>query len=224
MEKERFDRLVEIMAAIAGGDRAATASLYIEFGGPIAGFIRREAATFGVTLTADDLDGLVIDACLALGPLARSWDPAKGALPWTWARLRLRKLVSDQIGQHTDTFDADRHDTAANSDSESVQTASEDRDDLDALAALAGDGHPLASLLTEAFSECGIGLRNQSIVVGYQLQAEQGDPSPARTIGARHDLAPDAVRQVVARARRKLRTLAEIDARFAPLAAIPLVA
>ena len=57
-----------------------------------------------------------------------------------------------------------------------------------------------------------------------RLQASLGDPAPAVTVGRTFGLRPDAVRQVVKRTRDALGRLAADEHRFAPLAAIPLVA
>src|SRR5580700_8378754 len=106
MDEGRCSRLVVVMAALASGDRAAVATLYWEFGAQIAAALRGELRHQGVQhVSADDLDGLVIDACMELGRVAGGWDPARGALPWTWAGLRLRRLVAGFVGQHTTEFD-----------------------------------------------------------------------------------------------------------------------
>src|ERR1700694_4608950 len=91
------------MSRLAAGDRAAIFTLYAEFGAVIAGVLRRELARLGrYGVEADDLDGLVIDACLEVASLARSWDPARGAAPWTWAHRRLTRLASGYVGIHAD--------------------------------------------------------------------------------------------------------------------------
>ena len=70
------------MTAIADGDRAAQVALYSEFGGQIASTVRRELRRFSVTnVTAEDLDGLVIDSVMALAECAAAWRPERGALP-----------------------------------------------------------------------------------------------------------------------------------------------
>jgi len=66
--------------------------------------------------------------------------------------------------------------------------------------------------------------RNQRIVLSVRVQSALGDPSPAATVARDVGLQPDAVRQVVHRARRAMRRLADGDARFAPLMATSLVA
>ena len=225
MEEGRFARLAAIMAAMAGGDRAAVVALYREFGAQLASVLRAELRRQGVHfVSADDLDGLVFDTCMVLEHLAGSWDPTRGVLPWTWAKMRLRTVVSDFVGVHADEFDPDRHDRSARAESDPLLVAADDRDDLEVFAGLAHGGHELAELLAEAFTVAAIPERARRIVMSYQLQMAEHDPSPSRTVASRHDMRPDAVRQVVARTRRKLRALTDTEPRFAPLAVIPLVA
>ena len=65
--------------------------------------LRRELARLGrYQVPAEDLDGLVIDACMEVASLARSWDPDRGAAPWTWAQRRLARLASGYVGIHAD--------------------------------------------------------------------------------------------------------------------------
>ena len=225
MEEGRFSRLTVIMAAIAAGDRAGVAALYAEFGGQIGAALRAELRHQGMHhATAEDVDGLVIDTCMELGRIAGSWDPSRGTLPWTWARLRLRRLVAGFVGLHTTPFDAAVHDAERRDGGEPVQVSADRRGDAEVLTGLTGDGHLLAALLVEAFETLAVSARNRAILLAYQLQERDQDPSPARTVGAEHGLQPDAVRQVVSRTRRKLRRLAEADPRFGALAGIPLVA
>jgi hypothetical protein len=106
VEEHKHLQLVEVMARMAEGDRAAVFTLYAEFGPAIAAVMRRELARLGrYGVDADDLDGLVIDACLELARLARAWDPDRGAAPWTWAMRRLTRLASDFVGIHADPLD-----------------------------------------------------------------------------------------------------------------------
>src|SRR5438132_11248909 len=94
------------MALMAAGDQAAIFMLYGEFGAPLAGLARRELRRMGVErVDPDELDGLVMDACLALFDSAGSWDPDGGALPWNWARQKLAALASGFVGQHADSLD-----------------------------------------------------------------------------------------------------------------------
>jgi hypothetical protein len=84
VETERFERLVVVMAAMAAGDKAAVFSLYREFSGQLAAFMGRELRRLGVDHAgAEDLDGMVIDACFVLFYCGAAWKPEGGALPWT---------------------------------------------------------------------------------------------------------------------------------------------
>ena len=104
--EEREQRLRVVMAAMAAGDRGATFDLYAEFGGPIGSTMRRLLRRLGVdTVPREELDGLVIDACLELQGCAESWDPEGGAVPWVWAERRLLTVVSRWVGQHADAID-----------------------------------------------------------------------------------------------------------------------
>src|SRR3712207_6056859 len=108
---DRNKRLRDVMAALAEGDRSATFDLYAEFGGPIRSWMRRLLRRLGVDVVgAEELDGLVIDACLELQGCASSWDPDGGALPWVWAEKRLLGVASRWVGQHADSLE-DREET-----------------------------------------------------------------------------------------------------------------
>jgi hypothetical protein len=220
VESEAFKRLVEVMAAIATGDRAAPFTLYTEFGGAVANQMRSHLRSVGVgVVSANDLDGLVIDACLALGDCGRAWSPDGGALPWTWARARLRGIAVDWVGQHAAEF----VDSSAVLDARGVcEVAVDDADELEVLARLAAVDAACA-LLEEALERVA-SERDRKVVLELRVQADAGDPSPAHTVGPRHGLSPDATRQVASRVCRRLRQLAATDAHFAPLTRTSLVA
>lgn len=231
-----FTRVVAIMAAMAGGDRAAVFALYEEFGGTIAGVVRREARRQGIELSARDLDELVIDACFVLLDCAGGWSADGGALPWTWAFARLRTLVASRVGVHADSLDALGRDGAPFEPAGdwagaplrdagvpgNAAGASADPEELPLLEALAS-WHGGSALLREA-----LGLvaseRDRRLVLEVRVQADLGDPAPAKTVAAEHGLRADAVRQAVKRTLDRLRALAATEPRFAPLAAIPLLA
>lgn len=208
------------MAAMAAGDRAAVFTLAAEFGGQIAAVLRRHLRDFGVdTVPADDLGGLVTDACLELRACASSWRPDGGALPWTWAERRLRVLVSGFVSVHADRIDGDRPEPVA----EAVVVASRpEGDEVEVLTELARQ-RPECALLLEALEQVA-SPRNRVIVLSVKAQAAAGDPSPAVTVAREHGLQPDAVRQVVKRVLDRLRALAAADDRFAPLAELALLA
>lgn len=223
------DRIAALMHRMASGDESAAFVLYGEFGALLAAVMRRHLGAVGVLhATRAELDGLVIDACLELAACASAWRPDGGALPWTWAGRRLRSLAASYAGIHADELDAETLDHHCLEDDSLDRQAAVpvpggvEPSAFEALVALA-EGHPLAALLLDALARVG-SPRDQAIVLELTLQADLGDPSPSHTVGAELEVTPDAVRQVGSRMRRRLRELATTEARFAPLAELPLVA
>ena len=213
-----FERLVQIMEAIAGGDRAAVISLYDEFGSYITGAVRRHLRRFGGdNVDVAEVDGLVMDVCLDLSTRAASWDPDGGATPWQWADRRVGAMVSGYVGQYADELDA------AHDDIESAQAPVDDGADvvelLDRVASMSGEAALLAEGLGLVASE-----RDRSVFVEAKLQAAMGDRSPASTLAAVTGLKPAAVRQIVHRVRERLVALATADARFGPLLELAILA
>lgn len=217
---ERTERVRVVMARMAAGDRAAVFTLATEFGGQIAAVLRRQLREFGVDIVhPDDLGGLVTDACLELFACAPAWRPDGGALPWTWAERRLRALVSSFVGIHADPIAPGGPEAAA----EAVASPSvPEGDEVEVLAELARL-RPECALLVEALERVA-SARNRVILLSVKAQAAAGDPSPAVTVAREHGLRPDAVRQVTKRVLDRLRALAAVDERFAPLADLALLA
>lgn len=219
MEAAGFRRVAALMARMAGGERDALYELYREFGGAVAGALRAELRRLGLVRVApEDVDGLVLDACLDLFDRAASWDPARGVLPWTWARLRLRATAVAWVGQFAGPLpeggpvDAAAPAAPAGGDAAALTV-------LDALAARRAD----VGLLREGLRRVSRPAQ-QEILLEVKLQGALGDPSPAATVGREAGMRPDAVRQTVKRVLDRLRGLAEDDVRFAPLAELPLLA
>jgi hypothetical protein len=205
---------------MAADDRAAVVSLYKEFGPTIASVMHRILGDFHVEhVDRDDLDGLVMDACLALYDCAGAWRPDGGAQPWTWADKRLRQVAATFIGLHTDVLDDERAERLA---AEETESTLEDPDELAILDTIAATGDR-ARLLRDAFGLVA-SPRNQAITLEVKVQAVMGDPSPAVTVARRRDMKPDAVRQVVKRTLDGLRALAASDPTYAPLADLPFLA
>jgi hypothetical protein len=222
VEQAQHERLVTVMARLAVGDRAAVFTLYTEFGVAIAGVLRRELARLGCyRLPGEDLDGLVIDACLEVASVAKGWDPDRGAAPWTWAMRRLAGLASAYVGIHADPLPDAVLGWLAADDWESGGSLV-DPEPLEILERLAPI-YPDCELLLDALRRVSTP-RNREILLEVRLQASLGDPAPAVTVGRSFGLRPDAVRQVVKRTRDAIGLLAAREPRFAPLAAIPLVA
>lgn len=228
MDQAQHEQLVTVMSRLAAGDRAAIFTLYAQFGGVIAGVLRRELSRLGrYGVPADDLDGLVIDACLEVASLARSWDPARGAAPWTWAQRRLTRLASGYVGIHADPLPegiSSWPESGAGGAGGALGAGSSrpDPEPVGMLERLAAR-HPQCRLLLDALDRVSTP-RNREILLEVRLQASLGDPAPAVTVGRSFGLRPDAVRQVVKRTRDAIGRLAAEEPRFAALATIPLVA
>jgi hypothetical protein len=216
---ERDRRLRVVMAAMAAGDRGATFDLYAEFNGPIGATIRRLLRRLGVDVVPkEELDGLVIDACLELQGCAEAWDPDGGAQPWVWAERRLLAVESRWVGQHADAND-DRHEVVDLLVS-GPPKPSEEPNLLDLLASI---DDPTCRLLRDALAAVA-SVRDQTILLEVGLQRSLGDASPAVTVGPDVGLRPDAVRQVLRRIRQRLSALAAAEPRFAPLVDLELLA
>jgi hypothetical protein len=220
VDAQRYERVVAIMAAMAAGERAAVFRLYAEFGGHLGATMRWELRRLGVEYTSpEELDGMVIDACLELFECGAAWDPDWGVLPWTWAERRLRGIASAWVGQHADEIDVEGMDRSA---ATPLPAQAGDEVDLDVLARLAGY-HAGAALVLDALARVATA-RDQAIVLEFQSQKVAGDPSPARTVAGRHHVSPEVVRQVVCRVRARLARLAVTDERNAPLVESAMVA
>lgn len=212
-------RLASIMSAMAEGDSAAIIELFDEYHGPIAAVVRIELRRRHVlTVEDDDLHGLVLDACLALAGCAGGWRP-DGAMPWVWGRHRIGAVVDAWVGQFADAYDADRHGDAPEPPPQAF--AGDELSPLEVLDVLAVRD-PLLALFREALEVSG-SERDQALFLAYMIQKQAGDPSPALTIGEPLGLRPDAVRQVVARVRRRLRKLVASEVRFDMLDGLPLL-
>jgi hypothetical protein len=217
VETQRFERLVEVMARMAGGDRAAVFTLYIEYGDHVAALMRREVRRLGVQhVEPDELDGLVLDGCLALFDSAGSWDPQGGALPWNWAVRRLAAIAQKWVGQHADTLDRDV--VAA----EQLRALGDEPEGLEVFERLA-PCHDGCALLIEAFDHGRVRPRDRAILLEVKLQTEAGDPSPSITVARVYGLKPDAVRQIVKRTLDRLRAVAVREPRFAGLIELPIL-
>lgn len=220
MAPERRAILVELMARLPH-DLGAEVGLLEAFGDEIRGTLVVLARTLGMgPIPPDELDGLAFDACGVLAVVARWWDPAGGALPWTYGRQRLLTLLRDWRGAPTVALPEGEVLGAAVPVVAPV-------DDLPAIEVLdrlvRGDAHPLLALLQEALN-AQVGPADRELVLVYLQQLADGDPSPALTVAALVGRSPDAVRQAYCRARRKLRALALGEARFRPLLGLPLLA
>jgi hypothetical protein len=213
-EQGWFERLTEILAAMAHGNTDALGALYEECGDPIPGAVRKELARLGVThVDGAEVDGLAVDVCAELFRRARAWSPEHNTLPWTWARLRVRAIVVAYVGQFTDPLPEGGPPAAA-----AVAPPAGPPDEpvpvtFGRLAAVRRD----LRLLEEALHKVARPAQQQ-ILFEVRVQATQGDPSPAVTVARAYALRPEAVRQTCKRLTDKVRRLAATDPYFAPLA------
>jgi hypothetical protein len=216
--------VAELMRRLSEGDTGALLELHDRHGSRIVGALRSMLRRRGVEwLERDDLDGLLVDACLALVDVAGRWDPAGGALPWVWARHRLEAVVDRHVGQHADELDAERSATLERLDAGAPAPPCDEPDLLDLLESLTAGAGGQAALVREALSRAGT-VRDQRLLLEVRVQESLGDRSPAATVAPRFDMQPAAVRQQVGRVKRRLRELAASDPRYAGLADLPLVA
>lgn len=211
MDSIKRGRLVELMSAMAKGDKAAVFALHEEFRSELSAAVRRSARQMGADLSMQDVQDLSVDAALAVMDLAASWQPEGGALPWVWAERRIHMIVGHFIGQFADSLD-EALDLAA----EGSSAPSFEPDDVEVLETLAALS-PRCRLFLDAL-ELVASPRNRAVILAFKVQKAMGDPSPAGTVGDTFGLRPEAVRQIVHRGRRALRELVGEDARFRDLA------
>ena len=215
MNEAQWEQLVSVMARMAEGDRAAWVTLYTEFGVVLTGVVRRHLRRFGVeAMRADEVQGIVIDVCLALADCASAWDPAAGVVPWTWADKRVAKVVNRSVGQYADELD----DQVRRLPQPGAASARDER----AIEVFDGEKGAMCRLLRDAFDEAHISTRDRELLLETAVQANLGDPSPASTVADIYGMQPAAVRQAVKRAKDRIRVLASRDPRFAVLADVAL--
>ena len=222
MEAETHARLVEIMTALAAGDRAACFMLLEEFGRSIRAAVLRHLRDFGVRPDAETLDELTVSAVLEIEGCAGAWRPDGGALPWVWASRRLRRMVSDHIGQHHDSLDADADVGLPAAPSACPADTAVDIPEVDVLWALAAH-RPDAQLLVQALEKV-TSVRDRAILLAYEAYRSDGDPSPANTVAGQFAVSPANARQIVKRAKDRVRALASGEVEFAALRDIALLA
>lgn len=208
------------MARLVAGDTAAVFTLVEHHGHRVAGVVRRQLRHCGVDdVAAEDLQALVLDACMELLHVAPSWRPG-GALPWWWAEGRIKAVVNGWVGVYADNLDD--HVDSVEAD-EVFHAATEECEIADTFSRLV-DEVPLVGLVAEAARAAKVDELILLCLLDYQVQQDQGDPSPAHTLAPRYGVSPDALRQRVSRGRRRLRAVVDTDPRFAPIADFVLVA
>jgi DNA-directed RNA polymerase specialized sigma24 family protein len=209
-----------IMARLATGDTAAIFALAEHHGHRVAGVVRRQLRSCGVEgIHPEDLQSLVLDACMELHAVAGAWRPG-GALPWWWAEGRIRGVVNRFVGVHADALD----DHGAHAEREPDPAAPSAEHSLAAAFARLVAEDPRVRLVAEAARAAKVDDVALVCLLDYQIQQGQGDPSPAHTLAERYGTTPDAMRQRICRGRRRLRQVVATDPRFAALSELELVA
>ena len=223
------DELAAVMRRLAAGDEAAVVTLYERFGAPIAAAVQVVARARRWRLGADDVDGIVFEVCDEIARVAGGWSPDGGALPWVWARHRVANVVDRVLGQWAVPLDdvADLAERAAPAEAlhaaAAAVPAAVDDSFVAALARL-GPSHDSARLLAEALERASISPRDRELMLEYAYEQHSGNRSPATTVAPGFGMNEVAVRQAARRSRERIRGLAARDERFAPLAALPLLA
>jgi hypothetical protein len=222
--------VARLMTAIAAGHSRAIWELRWAADEPVRMRLRMTLHRLEVPYDADDLDGMVTDAVLAIADIASAWRPG-GAPPWVWARHRVDSVVYRFVGTFAKSLEALVDDAgekaldrttlgpgAGLTGFSPVDAATEARIVLRRLAC----DSPAAALLDAALSEA-VSDRDAAIWLGVLDEREAGNRHPAVTVGARFGLRPEAVRKAVQRVGHRLRQAAE-GTRFADLASLPILA
>jgi len=201
MEPERRARLEEIMARLAAGDEAMVFALVEEFAPELARQVRHIARSAGQSLTNEEVNDLVIDSALVLADVAQAWRPDGGALPWTWARGRVRSAVfAELFGPHpVDPTDLDIDDDPEGS--RPVGQPSCEPDWIGVFSDLADKDTRVAEVSAVLGA---LPPRNRDVYIEFRLQQSLGDPSPANTVAPMFGVTPANVRKIVQRTRQRL--------------------
>lgn len=204
MTPERRERLAQIMAAMAV-DRSAVFALTTEFHDELARTVRAVMRADNHELTVNEVNDLVMDAALELMPIASSWRPEGGALPWTWAKERIRSVLRARVFGPipVDPNDIAQDGTAADGGecSQPIRPFTEP-DLLGALTAACDrscHGSAVQDVLMNDVSE-----RDLGVYLEFLIQQDSGDPSPSNTVADMTGLTPANVRQIVKRVRAKV--------------------
>jgi DNA-directed RNA polymerase specialized sigma24 family protein len=222
VEPARWDELVEIMGQLADGDETAAFALYERFGDKVGGTVRAVLRTRRLTLVRDEVDGLVLEACLAIGAVAKAWSPDGGALPWVYARRRIENCVDRLAGQYALSLDTVGLDTLEDA-APAASAVDGERPLVDAFADLVAVDDR-CRLLHDALDRARVTSTDRELTLRYAVEQGSGNRSPATTVAAMFDLRDAAVRQRVHRSKSRLRAVAASEQRFAPLADLPLLA
>jgi hypothetical protein len=224
------------MRAIAAGDGSALWTFRDVADPPVRMRLLATLRRLDVPFDADDLDGMVTDAVLAIADVAGAWRPGE-APPWVWAHHRVVRVVHRFVGIFATSLDAQAVDdygetlgrlTSRDQVGSRQTTGPVAFDPLDVvsgaratLKGLASD-RPRAAMLDDALSETASD-RDAALWLAVLDEREAGNRHPAVTVGTRFGMRPDAVRKAVQRVWLRLRRATDDD-RFAALASLPLFA
>ncbi len=211
--------LCKCMEGMAGGDTAFLFTFHQRFGPKLAWVVRdilRQMGRIDILANADEVDGLVLDACEVVFDRSSAWHPG-GALPWNWARQAIRSKVAMVIGHRVVEFDLDSH-----AMSQIIDRASVGSGRVESEAGFLGVEEadltldPRARLLDTAIRSVGC-RRSQEICWQYGIQKGLGDPSPAITVAQMFAVTPGNVRQIFRRQKAKVAAVIASDQRFETL-------
>jgi hypothetical protein len=224
MDRDRFARLVELMATMASGRIAAAFELRDEFGGSLRRAVRRALRARNVELPAAEVEELVDDVALVLFEHAAAWRPEGGALPWVWAQHRIANAVDRHLGSFADELDEERLTRweAGRLDRAGGAGPCDEEASFDLLVSMA-ERDPRIGALAEALRQVATP-RDRELWLEMRVQEVLGDPAPAASVGRGHGVSAAAVRQQRHRVGVRLRDLASQDDRYASLASLPCVA
>lgn len=192
---ELAERIEAVMRRLAADDDTAIWELRDLAAPSLERMLRKEARRLSVSLTGDDVYGLVNESVLDLAELADSWRPG-GALPWVWAQHRVRAHVHRHIGVFADSLE----ETGIPWD-EPIPT--EGIDDPLAVLVEVAESHAGARELLDQLSSVA-SERDARIWLGIRIEQAAGNRSPAVTVGADHGMRPDAVRKAYQRVGERL--------------------
>ena len=231
----RSDGWASLMERIVAGDPAAIFELLELHRPALEAMVRAILGSFGrrdLLGQPDEVDGLVLMSALVIADRAGGWRPG-GAPPWVWCGRAIRSEVARAIGHRTTVHPVelvDPHERDADGPPGPVDdllapvvdhATLDGASGLAALTALAGR-QPDVALLLEATHRVG-SVRDVEVHIDYRLQKCSGDPSPAHTVAALHDLTAVNVRQIDRRMRVRLAALSAAEERIARIARLPWV-
>lgn len=199
VEPLRRVRLNTLMAGMAANDDAMTAALMVEFRPELERAARFHATSLGHrSLTSGDVSSMVAEFAMTIADAAAGWRP-DGALPWTWAKARLRQVAIDMLVQPAIDLGFEGDDLA----DEGSQAFGVDNDG-EFFGTLVELAHTRLELRPVVIALAGATPHHREIALSYRMQQRQGDPSPSHSVAAWHNTTPANVRQIARRVWRRL--------------------